>query len=372
MRRAITLVILRALLLVILTASAALLYDYTRPLPAFCEAGAGCDAVRASSFAYILGIPQPAFGLLAYLVVFGITLAGHERRAKLLFPVAVLGAVMGVAFLAIQAFVIGRFCSLCVVVDVASVLVAVVAWLHRKAPGHDGGVPRFAWSLLGACAVVVPLIFGAARPEPPVPAAVARFWVPDKLTIVEMSDFECPYCRILHPSLKEALEPYGDKVQLVRLSVPLSSHPRARDAARAYACAKKLGRGEQMAHALFTSEDLSEQGCRAAADRAGLPQDAFRACFESEQSEKLMMRDVELAKAITFRGLPTLWIGTKSFIGARNVEDLREAIDEQLAGDDAKTASLPQHWMWILLSVVLAVTVAVALKREPRAGASTG
>ena len=372
MRRASTLVILRALVLVILTASAALLYDYTRPVPAFCEAGAGCDVVRASSFAYILGIPQPVIGLLAYMAVFGITLLGHQRRAKLLFPVAALGGVLGTAFLALQAFVIGRFCSLCVVVDVASVLVAVVAWFHRRAPGHDGAVPRFAWSLLGACGVVIPLLFGAARPDPPVSAAVARFWVPGKVTIVEMSDFQCPYCRILHPALKEAVEPYGDKVRLVRLSVPLLSHPRARGAARAYACAKKLGRGEQMADALFSTKDLSEQGCRASAERAGIPLDAFGTCFDSDESETLMMKDAELAKAISFRGLPTLWVGSKELLGAYGVEELREVIDEQLAGDDVKTASIPQHWLWLLLGIALATTVIVALAREPRNETPTG
>jgi len=367
MRRAFTLVAIRTLVLLILTASAALLYDYTRPLPAFCEAGAGCDAVRASSFAYILGIPQPALGLLAYMVVFGITLMGHEQRRKYLFPSAAVGGVLGVVFLLVQAFVIHRFCMLCVVVDVSAALTAVFSWLHRNAEGHDGAVPRFGWSAFAALAVVVPLLFGAARPEPPVPAAVARFWLPGKVTIVEISDFECPYCRRLHPFLVEAMEPYGDKVHLVRLSAPLSSHPRAKIAAKAYACAVKLGRGDEMAHLLFASKDLSEQGCRSAAAEVGLDAAAFDACFGGSEGETLMMRDVELAKAITFRGLPTLWIGTQTLLGAHPTAELREVIDQQLAGGaTTPKPSLPQSWMWAILGAAFLTLASISLVRKPR------
>lgn len=366
MRRALTLAILRTLVLVVLTASAALLYDYTRPLAAFCEAGAGCEAVRASSFAYILGVPQPAIGLLAYMVIFGITLLRHELRRKLLFPLSAAGALFGLAFLAIQAFVIQRFCGLCVVVDVAAILLTVFAWIHRGQQGSDGSVPRFAWSLLGAGAVVVPLLLGAARPEPPVPAAIARFWVPGKLTIVELSDFECPFCKILHPALKQAMEPYGDKVQLVRLSIPLRSHPRAQVAARAYACAKKQNRGEDMAHVLFDAKDLSEDACRAAATKVGLDQPTFEKCFDGPEGEEAMMRDVELARAIPFKGLPTTFVGTKTLVGARGSEELREIIDEQLAGEASQMPSIPQGWMWALIGAVFVAVATVHVVRKPK------
>ncbi len=356
MRRASPLAALRALLLLALSASAALLYDYTRPIPAFCEAGAGCDAVRSSSFAYVLGIPQPALGLFAYAFVFAVSLLPQPRRHRLLLPLASLGALLGIAFLAIQAFVIQRFCSLCVVVDVSSILIAGLAWAERRGGSHDGAVPRAAWSLVAAMAVVVPLLLGAAQPKPPVPPAVARLWVPGKLTIVELSDFECPFCRILHPALKEAIEPYGDKVHLVRLSVPLRSHPRARVAAIAYACAKKLGHGEAMAHTLFEAKDLSEQGCRDAAAKVGLDPAAFDACFSGPDGEQAMLRDAETAREIQFKGLPTTFIGTRSLIGALDVDELREAIDAELQGKTSARPSVPQGWMWAFLSLAFTAT----------------
>lgn len=365
MRRALTLAVLRTLVLVVLAASAALLYDYTQPLPAFCEAGAGCEAVRASSFAYILGIPQPAIGLLAYVVVFAATLTRHETRCKYLPPMAIIGGVLGIAFLIIQGGIIKQFCALCVVVDSCSIAVAVLAWVIRNAEGHDGAVPRFVWASSAAIAIVVPLVFGASQPEPPAPPAVARFWVPGKVTIVEMSDFQCPFCRILHPALKQTIEAYGDRVKFVRLSVPLKSHPQARVAAKAYACAKLVGRGEEMAHELFEAKDLSEPSIRDASKRAGLDQAEFDSCFSGDRGQEAMMKDVQLAREITFKGLPTLWIGDRQVVGARSAEELSTLIDEQLAGGAQPVRQLPHGWMWTLLGLVFVALVAATALRKP-------
>jgi len=99
MGRALSLTAIRTLVLIILTTSAALLYDYTQPVSAFCESGAGCDAVRTSSFATIFGVPQPALGLIAYMIVFGVTLMRHEARRKYLLPLTLVGARSGLASL---------------------------------------------------------------------------------------------------------------------------------------------------------------------------------------------------------------------------------------------------------------------------------
>ncbi|MCU0694429.1 MAG: thioredoxin domain-containing protein, partial [Polyangiaceae bacterium] len=288
MRRVFSLVTFRTLTLICLSASAALLYDYTRPLPAFCASGSGCEAVRSSQFAYVFGVPQPAFGLVAFLVLFGLTFAPHQRRRKLLLPVAVLGAIAGAAFLAIQAFSLGVFCSLCVVVDVSAILLAVVASIHHGAPaqGSDGALPPVGWTALCGLAVGLPLLFGAARPEPPVPPAVAALWVPGKLNIIELSDFECPFCRILHPSLKEAIEAYGERVHLVRVSVPLKSHSNAENATKGYLCARHQGKGEAMAHELFVSERLDPAAIKEMTDRVGLDTQAFDHCFTGEQAQR--------------------------------------------------------------------------------------
>ena len=153
----------------------------------------------------------------------------------------------------------------------------------------------------------------------------------------------------------------------MRLSVPLRSHRHAKTAAVAYACAKHAGKGEEMAHALFTQNDLTKSGCRSAASKLGLDMDAFDACVDGSEGESLMMADVEQAKAIKFRGLPTLWVGTKELLGAHSAEDLRKVIEEQRKGEATATASLPQHWMWLMMGLAFVTLAVVSLVRRPPA-----
>ena len=359
MGRALTVVVLRTLLLLVLAASAALLYDYTGPLPAFCQAGEGCEAVRQSAYAYVAGIPQPLVGLLAHLVLFAITFLPYPKRRRFLFPIAAVGGLLGAGFLVVQAFFIGRFCWLCVTVDTAAIVIAVVAWLHRSyEKGTDGSLPRVAWASLAALSIVAPMIFATSRPDPPVPAAVARFWVPGKVNIVELSDFECPFCRILHPALKEAMEPFGDRVHFVRLSVPLHSHAHAKTAAKAYACARAQDKGEAMAHELFTAKDLSDDSCERLAKQVGVDEARFKKCFRGTEGQEAAERDAEKARQIGYKGLPTMWIGEKMIVGARNAEVLRAVIED---GGTAKSGP-PQSALWgsLIAVFLLAGTFAVA------------
>jgi len=219
--------------------------------------------------------------------------------------------------------------------------------------------------MLCAIAIVGPFMFGTAQAETPTGASIpAGLRVDGKLTIVEMSDFECPYCRTLHPSLSEVLKAYGDRIAFVRLSVPLGSHKHARTAAIAYSCAKIQGNGERMAHLLFAAEDISEKGCVKAAGELDVDQDRFRACLSGPEGEQAMMRDVELAKKITFRGLPTLIVGNETLLGAREPDELRKTIDAQLAGD-VRGVSFSKGWLWSLLGVMFALVAGVSL-RTPR------
>jgi len=358
MRRAYTLVAFRTLVLVALAASAALFYDYTRPLAAFCESGGGCETVRHSSFASVLGVPQPLVGLVAFVVLLGGSFKPHAWRAKYLTALATLGAVLAVGFIVIQAVVLHAFCHLCVVVDTSAVLLAAVAWMHRYAPeGTDGSIPPFGWGLAALAAVSAPYMFAQMQPRPDVPPAVASMWKAGHLNIVELSDFECPFCKLLHKDLKEALEPYGDRVHFERVTVPLPMHQHARTASRAYLCARVQGKGEQMAHLLFESNNVSEPACRAIAEslgKDGLDLVAFGKCFGGPESEAMVDAELQKAKAITFKGLPTMWVGSQVLIGYRSAEDIRTTIDAELNGGAGSVPQVPQGWLWGGLAVVFA------------------
>lgn len=369
MRRAYTLVAFRTLVLVALAASAALLYDYTRPLPAFCQSGGGCETVRQSQFAYVFGVPQPVIGLLAFVVLLVGSFQPHAWRAKYLTAIATLGGVLGLAFLAIQAFQLHAFCYLCVAVDSSAVLLAVLAWLHRTTrDNEEGALAPMGWGLLALAGVCAPYLFAQMQPRPDVPTAIAALWKPGRLNIVEMSDFECPFCRMLHGDMTEALKPYGDRVHFERITVPLPMHKNARIASRAYVCARVQGKTEAMADRLFNAKDLTEAGCRAIASdlaSAGLDLAAFDKCFSGPQSESMVEADVAKAKQITYKGLPTTWIGTQVLIGRRSAGEIQATIDVELDGSRKAAPQVPQGWLWGALLVAFASAAGYAAFAKP-------
>jgi uncharacterized membrane protein len=110
-----------ALALVGLGASLASLIDDLGPAPTFC-AETGCATVRASVWAHPLGIPMPIFGILFYSLAIGL---GFVARPRLRRYVAIAGAAWALALIALQAFVIGAWCKLCLVADPAAIAYAL-------------------------------------------------------------------------------------------------------------------------------------------------------------------------------------------------------------------------------------------------------
>lgn len=108
--------------------SAALTGEYLF-VPRFCRHGGGCEVVRKSMFASILGIPTPIVGLCFFLALSVFTVMPSLRR--FLVPSSLLGGAGGAGFLFIQAFYLRAFCPLCVIVDTTSILLAVAAFSRR-------------------------------------------------------------------------------------------------------------------------------------------------------------------------------------------------------------------------------------------------
>ncbi len=370
MPRALILVLIRLFVLAALAASSALMFDYRGGAAAFCAVGEGCDKIKESTWASIAGIPTPILGVLAFVALYALTLLPHPRRKQLMVPAALIGALGGIGFLLIQALVEHAFCKLCVVVDVSSIAAAAAAIVYRARgdAGDDGRLSQGAWGALAALAIAAPLVFGKMQPEPEVKAAISRYWVAGKVNIVEMSDFECAFCRIQHPSTHEVLATYGDRVNFVRLTVPLGGHPNARPASRAYLCARDMGKGEPMAHALFT-EELSEgsvdRTVRQLAAQHGLDLAALQRCMSDPKTDARVTEDYNRARdQIGFRGLPTMWVGSQVIEGARGAEALRRAIESQLEGGKSLRPTVSAAWLWSGLVAVLLGAGAWALRKR--------
>ncbi|HEX7670399.1 MAG TPA: vitamin K epoxide reductase family protein, partial [Polyangiaceae bacterium] len=256
------LVLCRVSVLSALAASAALYLQYLRPAEAaFCGLESGCEAVRRAGFSYFFGSPLfsiPLVGLVAYAVVLWISLFAPEAPWTLWLTS--VGAVGALGLLGAQTFVVHAFCWLCVAVDVSAVLSAAFAFAERRTRRQHSGnafdpLKRGAWILLSGVAIAFPTVWTIVKPAPPVPASVRALYVPGKVNVVEFADFECPYCRRLHPVLKSVLHEYpAERLHFVRRHVPLPGHPDALPAARAAVCAEQQGLGEKLADKLVELE----------------------------------------------------------------------------------------------------------------------
>jgi protein-disulfide isomerase len=207
--------------------------------------------------------------------------------------------------------------------------------------------------------LVLPGIWAIVQPSPPVPREIAGLWVPGKINVVEFADFQCPFCRKLHPLMTELLAEYEGRVHFVRLNMPLPSHSQARGAAKAYCCAEEQGHGPAMADALFQSESLTPEACEKLAESLGMSMPAFRACVASSTTEARIEDESARVRSAGLAGLPTVWIGDQVLVGLQPIDKLRDAFAEAARG--GAPTRLPTALLWGTLAAVLAAFAAVAL-----------
>ena len=152
------------------------------------------------------------------------------------------------------------------------------------------------------------------------------------VTIVEFSDFECPYCRIAANDLNRRVKKFGDQVRLVFMHYPLSFHKNAMPASIASECANQQG-----AFWPFHDKVFEEQSNLAAVDylkmatELGLDAEKFEVCRQSPDTEKLVRQDMSQGVKAGVRGTPSVFInGIASSRGVPSEEELRQLIDRAI------------------------------------------
>ena len=150
------------------------------------------------------------------------------------------------------------------------------------------------------------------------------------VTIIEFSDFQCPYCKQAADTLRHVLQAYGDDVRLVFKHLPLPSHPDAFNAAQASVCAATQGKFWEYHDRLFSSSSLSNDALIAIASELGLSMKDFNACRAAESSRAIVTKDIRDARAADVQGTPTLIINGRIMKGARGQEDLKRTIDQEI------------------------------------------
>jgi protein-disulfide isomerase len=152
------------------------------------------------------------------------------------------------------------------------------------------------------------------------------------VTIVEFSDFQCPYCAGLSGTLHRVVEKYSNQVRLVFRNYPLSQiHPNAEQAAEAALCAASQGRFWEMHNLMFAGQaQLNLEGIRAKAAQAQLKMDDFNSCLASGSQAGRVKQDLLAGASLGVSGTPALFINGRFLSGAQPFEEISRIIDEEL------------------------------------------
>ena len=152
------------------------------------------------------------------------------------------------------------------------------------------------------------------------------------ITIVEFSDFQCPFCRAAESSLKQVREKYGDEIRLVYMDFPLGFHPHAMDAARAARCAADQDKFWQFHDALFRDQKkLDPDNLRQTAANVGLDRNKFNACFTEDKHDAGIRQDMAEGNSLGVTGTPTFFINGRELVGAQPAPKFNEVINEEIA-----------------------------------------
>jgi protein-disulfide isomerase len=153
-----------------------------------------------------------------------------------------------------------------------------------------------------------------------------------KVTLVEFSDFECPYCRSFLPTLRRLRDDYAERLRIVYRQFPLNSlHPNAAKAAEASLCAHDQGRFWEMHDLLFEERELEAGALFDRADRLGLDRADFDECMDSGRHAARIQEDLREGSLAGVTGTPALFVnGIPVPGGAVPYETVAQAIDREL------------------------------------------
>jgi protein-disulfide isomerase/uncharacterized membrane protein len=320
-----------------------------------------CDIVARSPYAVLCGVPVAAWGIFGYLLAAGVSLWGVRSRRPLLvtgFGLYLSAAFTAVsaAFGAVSAFLVAAVCLLCLGTYAVNLLLVVCMLLAARDVGIRAAFAeplRFVRArplrTLGALVLLAGAALGVIvghpsywnnQPEanrtkpttPTLPVGVepggGHFIgaTNPAVTLVEFSDYECPFCRQAHTQLRALVERYPAQLRLVHRHYPLDKscnssiktrmHDNACFAAMIAECAGRQNRFWQANDYLFaeTRTIQSRPNSEIARD-IGLDAAALDSCLREEGPRSVAL-DVDEGNRLNIQGTPTFLVEGKTYTGA--------------------------------------------------------
>lgn len=191
--------------------------------------------------------------------------------------------------------------------------------------------------------------------QPPQARAQAEFQVPTEVykvpvgdapvrgnakapvTIIQYSDFQCPFCSKVEATMDQLLAQYGDKLRIVFKQNPLSFHPNAEPAAQASLAAKKQGKFWEMHRKLFANQNkLDRTSLENYAQELNLTMKQFREDLDTSAYKQSIQQDQQEAQRLGAHGTPGAFINGRPVHGARDIADFKKVIDFELARIEQK------------------------------------
>lgn len=151
------------------------------------------------------------------------------------------------------------------------------------------------------------------------------------VTILEYSDFQCPYCARAENTMKEIKKAYGDRVEIIFKHFPLPFHSYAEKAAEASECARDQGKFWEYHDMLFENQNkLDVDSLKKYATKLGLDREKFDSCLDNGEKADIVKSNYDEGVSKGVSGTPTFFINGRKLVGAQPFEKFKSVIDSEL------------------------------------------
>lgn len=317
-----------------------------------------CDLVAASPYAELLGLPLSSFAAGWFLALFFVSLLAHNRfwrreslRASL--GISIVGNLISLFYLFVMVFKVKTYCLLCMGLDGINLL-ALILVLTLKPEGFSEHKPDIQkWKvlfggILGSLVIGMLLLkvldsysiqksdveelANSVLNTPPLAIQIDDTYPSfgpktAPITIVEFSDFQCPFCRIGAFAVHSVQNRYPENVRVIFKNFPLdqacnpqvqqSAHPYACEAAKIAYCANKQGKFKQVYEQFFDLQSTFAPGRQLEiAKSQGVDANQIQGCMDSEETRMAISKDIHEAVTLGVKSTPTFFVNGHKMLGA--------------------------------------------------------